>query len=101
MNDLRRGLAVAAAIARKDAISELRGRQAAGSTLFFAALVLLLFGFALGPDSRRLADAAPEIFAVAARADDLAVVHHGHAAHDGAHRPALEHLVLVEAVIRI
>jgi heme exporter protein B len=59
MSDLRRGLAVAVAIARKDAISELRGRQAAGSTLFFAAIVLLLFGFALGPDSRRLAEAAP------------------------------------------
>lgn len=59
MNGLRQGLAVAMAIARKDAISELRGRQAAGSTLFFAALVLLLFGFALGPDSRRLAEAAP------------------------------------------
>jgi heme exporter protein B len=47
------------AIARKDALSELRGRQAAVSTLFFAALVLLLFGFALGPDARRLADASP------------------------------------------
>ena len=33
--------------------------QAAGSTLFFAGLVLLLFGFALGPDSRRLTEAAP------------------------------------------
>ena len=52
MNDLRRGLSVAMAIARKDALSELRGRQAAGSTIFFAAIVLLLFGFALGPDSR-------------------------------------------------
>ena len=50
---------MALAIARKDATSELRGRHAAGSTLFFAALVLLLFGFALGPDSRRLAEAAP------------------------------------------
>jgi heme exporter protein B len=59
MNDLRRGLSVALAIARKDGLSELRGRQAAGSTLFFAAIVLLLFGFALGPDSRRLAEAAP------------------------------------------
>jgi heme exporter protein B len=47
------------AIARKDALAELRGRQAAVSTLFFAGLVLLLFGFALGPDSRRLAEAAP------------------------------------------
>jgi heme exporter protein B len=51
--------AVAWQIARKDALSELRGRYLAGSTLFFAALVLLLFGFALGPDSRRLAEAAP------------------------------------------
>ena len=49
---MARGLAVAMAVARKDGLSELRGRQAAGSTLFFAAIVLLLFGFALGPDSR-------------------------------------------------
>ncbi len=56
---MRSDLTLAWAIARKDALSELRGRQAAGSTLFFAALVLLLFGFALGPDSRRLAEAAP------------------------------------------
>jgi heme exporter protein B len=59
MTGFRAGTAVALAIARKDAMSELRGRHAAGSTLFFAALVLLLFGFALGPDSRRLAEAAP------------------------------------------
>jgi heme exporter protein B len=59
MNVLRADAAIAWQIARKDALAELRGRQAAGSTLFFAALVLLLFGFALGPDSRRLAEAAP------------------------------------------
>jgi heme exporter protein B len=59
MAALRADVAIAWAIARKDALSELRGRQAAGSTLFFAALVLLLFGFALGPDTRRLAEAAP------------------------------------------
>jgi heme exporter protein B len=59
MNAVRADLAIAWAIARKDALSELRGRQAAGSTLFFAALVLLLFGFALGPDTRRLTEAAP------------------------------------------
>jgi ABC-type transport system involved in cytochrome c biogenesis permease component len=53
MSELRRGLAVALAIARKDAIAELRGRQAAGSTIFFAAIVLLMFGFALGPDAER------------------------------------------------
>ena len=50
---------VALAIARKDAVAELRGRHAAVSTLFFAAVVLLLFGFALGPDSARLSAAAP------------------------------------------
>ena len=59
MSELRADAAVAWSIARKDAPAELRGRQAAGSTIFFAALVLLLFGFALGPDSRRLAEAAP------------------------------------------
>ena len=56
---MRSDLAMAWAIARKDALSELRGRQAAVSTLFFAGVVLLLFGFALGPDSRRLVEAAP------------------------------------------
>ena len=50
---------VALAVARKDALAELRGRSAMTSTLFFAALVLLLFGFALGPDAARLAQAAP------------------------------------------
>jgi len=50
---------VALAIARKDALAELRGRHATVSTLFFAAVVLLLFGFALGPDAARLAAAAP------------------------------------------
>jgi heme exporter protein B len=59
MSALRADVAVAWQIARKDALAELRGRQAAGSTLFFAAIVLLLFGFALGPDSQRLTDAAP------------------------------------------
>jgi heme exporter protein B len=59
MDAIRTDLGIAWAIARKDALSELRGRQAAGSTLFFAALVLLLFGFALGPDTRRLTEAAP------------------------------------------
>ena len=56
---MARDLAVAMAVARKDALSELRGRHATGSTLFFAAIVLLLFGFALGPDANRLEEAAP------------------------------------------
>jgi heme exporter protein B len=50
---------LALAVARKDALAELRGRHATVSTLFFAAIVLLLFGFALGPDSGRLSQAAP------------------------------------------
>jgi heme exporter protein B len=59
MSALRADAMVAWQIARKDALAELRGRQATASVLFFAALVLLLFGFALGPDSQRLNEAAP------------------------------------------
>ena len=59
MNALRAEARTALAIARKDAVAELRGRHATVSTLFFSAIVLLLFGFALGPDSARLAAAAP------------------------------------------
>jgi heme exporter protein B len=59
MSAVRRGTRIAIAVARKDALAELRGRHATVSTLFFAAVVLLLFGFALGPDSARLAAAAP------------------------------------------
>jgi heme exporter protein B len=59
VNAVRRGVRIALAVARKDALAELRGRHATVSTLFFAAVVLLLFGFALGPDSARLAAAAP------------------------------------------
>jgi heme exporter protein B len=59
MRTLRAEAGIAFAIARKDAVAELRGRHATVSTLFFAAVVLLLFGFALGPDSERLAAAAP------------------------------------------
>ena len=59
MSGLRGEARTALAIARKDAMAELRGRHATVSTLFFAAIVLLLFGFALGPDSARLAAAAP------------------------------------------
>ncbi len=59
MTTLRQIAVPAWAIARKDALAELRGKHAATSTLFFAAVVLLLFGFALGPDSQKLAAAAP------------------------------------------
>jgi heme exporter protein B len=59
MSALHEEARIALAIARKDAVAELRGRHATVSTLFFSAVVLLLFGFALGPDSARLAAAAP------------------------------------------
>lgn len=59
MSAVRRDARIAVVIARKDALAELRGRQAIVSTLFFSAVVLLLFGFSLGPDAARLAAAAP------------------------------------------
>jgi heme exporter protein B len=59
MSALRADARIALEIARKDAVGELRGRHAIVSTLFFSAVLLLLFGFALGPDSARLAAAAP------------------------------------------
>jgi|SoiMethySBSTD1v2_1073268.scaffolds.fasta_scaffold221640_5 heme exporter protein B len=59
MTALRHEARLALAIAAKDARAELRGRHALVSTLFFAAIVLLLFGFALGPDRSRLSEAAP------------------------------------------
>jgi heme exporter protein B len=52
-------LAVAGAIAGKDLRAELRGRHAVTSTLFLAAVTMLVFGFALGPDRDRLAEAGP------------------------------------------
>ena len=86
MNGLRADAAVALAIARKDALSELRGRQIAGSTLFFATLVLLLFGFALGPDARRLAEAAPGLLWLAIVFGSMLIVArlHQQEAEDGA-----------------
>jgi heme exporter protein B len=56
---VQREAGIAWVIARKDLLAEIRGKHAAVSTLTFAGIVLFLFGFALGPDSRRLADAAP------------------------------------------
>jgi heme exporter protein B len=77
---------VALAIAGKDARAELRGRPIAGSTLFFATLVLLLCGFALGPDARRLADAAPGLLWLAVVFGSLLIVARLHQleAEDGA-----------------
>jgi len=59
MTAVARHLAIARAIAAKDLRAELRGRQAVTSTLFLAALTLLIFGFALGPDRASLAAAGP------------------------------------------
>jgi len=59
MSDLWRQMAVARAIATKDLRAEVRGRQAVTTTLFLAAVTLLVFGFALGPDRARLAEAGP------------------------------------------
>jgi heme exporter protein B len=89
---LRREAGFALAIARKDALAELRGRHATVSTLFFAAVVLLLFGFALGPDSARLAAAAPGLMWLAIVFAGILAVNRLHLleADDG----ALEHLGL-------
>jgi heme exporter protein B len=86
MSGLRADATVALAIARKDAMAELRGRQIAGSTLFFATLVLLLFGFALGPDAGRLAEAAPGLLWLAIVFGSLLIVArlHQQEAEDGA-----------------
>ena len=59
MSGLAAAARIALIVAGKDATAELRGRQATASTAFFAALVLLLFSFALGPDPTRLAEAGP------------------------------------------
>jgi len=75
---LRAEARVALAIARKDALAELRGRHATVSTLFFAAVVLLLFGFALGPDAARLAAAAPGLLWLAVMFAGILVVNRLH-----------------------
>lgn len=89
---LRREATVALAIAAKDARAELRGRSAIISTAFFAGVVLLLFGFALGPDASRLAAAAPGLLWLAIVLAGLLAVNRLHLLEtdDG----ALEHLAL-------
>lgn len=46
------------AVFRKDLLLEARGRTSLNAMLFFAGLVVLIFGFALGPDPNRLHAAA-------------------------------------------
>lgn len=50
---------------RKDLLIEARTRQAVGSMVFFAGLVLLILGFALGPDARAIREAAPGLLWIA------------------------------------
>ncbi|MBB6098182.1 heme exporter protein B [Deinobacterium chartae] len=52
---------VVRALALKDLRAELRSRDVLGATVFFAGLVILILGFALGPDQGRLQAAAPGI----------------------------------------
>lgn len=47
------------AMTRKDVTVELRARERVNAMLFFAALVLFIFNFALGPDQERLREVAP------------------------------------------
>lgn len=49
------------ALARKDLLTEGRSKETLNGLLFFAALVLLIFGIALGPDRARLTQAAPAV----------------------------------------
>lgn len=44
---------------RKDVTVELRARERVNAMLFFAALVLFIFNFALGPDQEKLREVAP------------------------------------------
>jgi heme exporter protein B len=43
----------------KDVVVELRARERVNAMLFFAALVLFIFNFALGPDREKLREVAP------------------------------------------
>lgn len=53
------------AVIWKDFVIEARSKQAVTSMVFFAGLVLLILGFALGPDTRAVREAAPGLLWVA------------------------------------
>ncbi len=53
------------AVLRKDLLIEARTRQASNAMAFFAGVVLLILGFALGPDRREIQQAAPGLLWVA------------------------------------
>ena len=52
-------------IARKDLLQEVRGKAVTVATVFFAAIVLLVLAFALGPEQSSLQRAAPGVLWVA------------------------------------
>ncbi len=53
--------AATAAVIRKDLLLEWRGRVRTNATIFFALLALLLFSFAVGPDTNIMSKAAPGV----------------------------------------
>lgn len=53
------------AILEKDLLIEVRGRETVTSMVFFAGLVLLILGFALGPDPEAIRRAAPGLLWIA------------------------------------
>jgi heme exporter protein B len=55
----------ARAVIEKDLLIEARSRETVTSMVFFAALVLLILGFALGPDSEAVRQAAPGLLWIA------------------------------------
>ena len=54
MSDVRRALA----LVRKDMITERRSKAAFNAMAFFAAMVLFIFSFALGPDAPNMSAGA-------------------------------------------
>jgi heme exporter protein B len=59
MSAVGEGLRRTWAMTRKDVTVELRARERVNAMLFFAALVLFIFNFALGPDREKLREVAP------------------------------------------
>lgn len=53
------------AVLRKDLLIEYRTRQAVTTMVFFAGVVLLILGFAVGPDAREIRQAAPGLLWIA------------------------------------
>jgi heme exporter protein B len=56
------GMARTRAIAWKDLLTDLRGKAGIGAVIAFASLMLVLFAFAIGPDSDALSNATAGIY---------------------------------------